>query len=400
MHDPDRAMNVLAHVPREDDLVALRRPVERAAAKRQGRRQDLLQTGAVHVDDEHSLVTVRAEAVEHDPLAIRRPTAGHVVAARIRGDLLKAPAVRGADQMNSVQASVLAEGLAEKQRPVRRWAPTRIEHVRILTAHVAKRAVVGIDDPRPAGACGCTTGRDVAAVGKPRRALPGVRRFLDKSLVRPIGIDDVHLCVAERRVEPGEGDLAVGTARPRPRDAGTYYKSDEHSAEEQLAHGDPPLGSIEALPIDARTSSAPAHRGGHETRSAASHNASPPPVCDDHDVRRTVLIVDDHEDFRRSASALLAAEGFEVVGAVADGGAVIEAVERLRPEVVLLDIQLPDLDGFAVAERLSRTPDPPHVVLISSRDEVSYGPRIGRAPARGFLAKRELSGASLAALVD
>jgi DNA-binding NarL/FixJ family response regulator len=117
-------------------------------------------------------------------------------------------------------------------------------------------------------------------------------------------------------------------------------------------------------------------------------------------MRRTVLIVDDHEDFRRSATALLDAEGFDVVGAVADGGAVVEAVERLRPEVVLLDIQLPDLDGFAVAERLAQTTDPPHVVLISSRDEASYGPRIRSAPARGFLAKRELSGASLAALVD
>lgn len=117
-------------------------------------------------------------------------------------------------------------------------------------------------------------------------------------------------------------------------------------------------------------------------------------------MRRTVLIVDDHEDFRRSATALLDAEGFEVVGAVADGGAVVEAVERLRPEVVLLDIQLPDLDGIAVAERLARTENPPQVVLISSRDAAAYGPRIGSAPARGFLAKRELSGASLAALVD
>jgi len=114
----------------------------------------------------------------------------------------------------------------------------------------------------------------------------------------------------------------------------------------------------------------------------------------------TVLIVDDHADFRRSATALLNAEGFDVLGAVADGGAVVEAVKRLRPDVVLLDIQLPDLDGLAVAEQLAQTHSPPHVVLISSRDAASYGPRIDSAPARGFLAKRELSGASLAALVD
>jgi len=117
-------------------------------------------------------------------------------------------------------------------------------------------------------------------------------------------------------------------------------------------------------------------------------------------MRRTVLIVDDHEDFRRSATALLDAEGFDVVGSIAAGTAVVETVGRLRPDVVLLDIQLPDLDGLTVAERLARSPTPPQVVLISSRDAASYGPRIESTPTRGFLAKRELSGASLAALLD
>ena len=73
-------------------------------------------------------------------------------------------------------------------------------------------------------------------------------------------------------------------------------------------------------------------------------------------MRRTVLIVDDHEAFRQSASALLEAEGFDVVGQAADGPEAIAEAERLRPEVVLLDIQLPDLDGFAVAERLAACP--------------------------------------------
>src|SRR2546430_1873258 len=102
---------------------------------------------------------------------------------------------------------------------------------------------------------------------------------------------------------------------------------------------------MDGVPDNARNRGTRAHRGRHETRIAAGHNARSPLLCDDHDMRRTVLIVDDHEDFRRSATALLDAEGFEVVGAVADGGAVLEAVERLRPEVVLLDIQLPDVDG-------------------------------------------------------
>jgi DNA-binding NarL/FixJ family response regulator len=122
-------------------------------------------------------------------------------------------------------------------------------------------------------------------------------------------------------------------------------------------------------------------------------------LCDDQGVRPTVLIVDDHEAFRESVSALLGAEGFAVVGEAADGGAAIAACERLRPDVVLLDIQLPDLDGFAVAERLAAVREPPAVVLISSREAEAYGPRLDAAAARGFISKRELSGTALAALI-
>ena len=112
-----------------------------------------------------------------------------------------------------------------------------------------------------------------------------------------------------------------------------------------------------------------------------------------------MLIVDDHDGFRESARALLEAEGFVVVGDAADGAAALVAALRLRPDVVLLDVQLPDVDGFAVAERLAALSEPPRVVLISSRDAAAYCPRLDAAPACGFLAKRELSGASLAALV-
>jgi DNA-binding NarL/FixJ family response regulator len=116
-------------------------------------------------------------------------------------------------------------------------------------------------------------------------------------------------------------------------------------------------------------------------------------------VRTTVLIVDDHEAFRQSASALLEAEGFAVLGEAADGGTAIVESERLRPDVVLLDIQLPDLDGFTVAERLAAAREPPAVVLISSREAEAYGPRLESAAAQGFISKRELSGAALAALI-
>jgi DNA-binding NarL/FixJ family response regulator len=113
-----------------------------------------------------------------------------------------------------------------------------------------------------------------------------------------------------------------------------------------------------------------------------------------------VLIVDDHAAFRSSARALLQAEGFDVVGEAADGASALRAVTRLRPEIVLLDIQLPDLDGMAVAEQLAAVPNAPAIVLISSRDAAAYGPRIQTAPARGFIPKSALSGAALAALVS
>jgi DNA-binding NarL/FixJ family response regulator len=117
-------------------------------------------------------------------------------------------------------------------------------------------------------------------------------------------------------------------------------------------------------------------------------------------VRPTVLIVDDHEAFRVSVSALLEAEGFTVLGEAADGATAIVDSERLRPDVVLLDIQLPDLDGFTVAERLAEANEPPAVVLISSREAEAYGPRLEAAPTQGFIPKRELSGAALAALIS
>ena len=90
----------------------------------------------------------------------------------------------------------------------------------------------------------------------------------------------------------------------------------------------------------------------------ASHNAVGRGAWDDWQVRTTVLIVDDHEGFRQSARALLEAEGFAVVGDAADGAAAVAEVARLRPDVVLLDVQLPDLDGFAVAGRLAAAPRP------------------------------------------
>ena len=114
----------------------------------------------------------------------------------------------------------------------------------------------------------------------------------------------------------------------------------------------------------------------------------------------TLLIVDDHSGFRSFARQLLEAEGFVVVGEAADGETAIRAARQLNPEVVLLDIKLPDLDGFAVCARLSQGADPPAVVLTSSRDASGYRRRLDESVARGFIPKSELSGAALAAIVS
>lgn len=117
-------------------------------------------------------------------------------------------------------------------------------------------------------------------------------------------------------------------------------------------------------------------------------------------MRPTVLIVDDNATYRESARALLEADGYSVVGAAASGEEAIVAIERLRPEIVLLDIQLPGLDGFAVAERLTTLHEPPTVVLISSRAPAAYAPKLAKAPAKGYISKHALSGKSLASLLD
>lgn len=113
----------------------------------------------------------------------------------------------------------------------------------------------------------------------------------------------------------------------------------------------------------------------------------------------TVLVVDDHAPFRAAACALLRAEGFTVVGEAADGPAAVSEVARLHPQVVLLDVQLPGQDGFAVAALLAALPGAPVVLLVSSRRAADYGEALERSPAHGFLEKRELSGAALTRLL-
>ena len=113
----------------------------------------------------------------------------------------------------------------------------------------------------------------------------------------------------------------------------------------------------------------------------------------------TVLIVDDHPSFRAAARRLLELEGYDVVGEAEDGESAIDAARRLRPDFVLLDVQLPDIDGFEVAERMSDEQVAPAVVLTSSREASDYGPCLDRTPACGFVSKADLSAAGIAEIL-
>jgi len=114
---------------------------------------------------------------------------------------------------------------------------------------------------------------------------------------------------------------------------------------------------------------------------------------------RTVLIVDDHAGFRAHAAALLDKAGYEVVGSCHDGRSALAAITTLRPDVVLLDVQRPDVDGFGVVAQLDAASGRPTVGLVSSREAADYGSRVDRSGVAGFITKADLSAQSLSRLV-
>jgi DNA-binding NarL/FixJ family response regulator len=114
----------------------------------------------------------------------------------------------------------------------------------------------------------------------------------------------------------------------------------------------------------------------------------------------SILIVDDHPSFRATARALLETEGLDVVGEAKDGMTALAEIQRLHPQVVLLDVHLPDIDGFELASRLSADGDgAPRVILVSSHDVRDFGRLVARSGAVGFIPKAELSGAAIAELI-
>ena len=114
---------------------------------------------------------------------------------------------------------------------------------------------------------------------------------------------------------------------------------------------------------------------------------------------KTVLIVDDHPSFRGMARAILESEGFTVVGEAEDGAGAVAQARALRPDIVLLDVQLPDTDGFAVAAALTSNGSSPDIVLTSSRDARDFGSLVDECGARGFVPKAEISAEAIAALL-
>ena len=121
-------------------------------------------------------------------------------------------------------------------------------------------------------------------------------------------------------------------------------------------------------------------------------------LCDILCMAVTVVIVDDHPSFRSSARTLLELEGFEIVGEAEDGASALEVAAALEPELVLLDVALPDTNGFEVAERLAGGPS--KVILTSSREQRDLSRRVRSSGALGFVSKDRLTGQALTALLE
>jgi CheY-like chemotaxis protein len=132
----------------------------------------------------------------------------------------------------------------------------------------------------------------------------------------------------------------------------------------------------------------------------ASHTIGARPSCNHVAVSRSVLVVDDDAIFRRLISGILSGWGHTVVGEATSVQEALTQAAELRPDTALVDIGLPDGDGFTLTRQLRAMPWPPRVVLISTDADAASIPATRRAGASGFLPKGELSGPALRRLIE
>jgi DNA-binding response OmpR family regulator len=114
---------------------------------------------------------------------------------------------------------------------------------------------------------------------------------------------------------------------------------------------------------------------------------------------QTILVVDDHPSFVAAARFVLESEGFTVVAVARDGESAVAETLRLAPDIVLLDVSLPDIDGFETAARIRAAGAKAAIVFTSSRDRADFGSLIADSGGRGFIAKAELTGDGVRALL-
>lgn len=204
----------------------------------------------------------------------------------------------------------------------------------------------------------------------------------------------------------------LNKSAPRPsachRDGDQQHCRDDDHHEREVRRSDRPLcrGVSDVLHLGllpaphAMWPRCPGHRGSPPIHLRGTPDAAVVLGCHDRRVATKVLIVDDHAGFRTRARSLLAAAGYDVVGEAEDGRSALVAVDELGPDIVLLDVQLPDTTGFDLVVSLRRDPDPPAVILVSSREASDYGGRIISSGARGFVSKSELSAAALTRIIE
>src|SRR5262249_50612535 len=130
---------------------------------------------------------------------------------------------------------------------------------------------------------------------------------------------------------------------------------------------------------------------GAAKKSGAGHTVDRSPCWHDQPIDHRVLIVDDNGAFRAAARQLLERAGYAVVAEAGSGAGGVEEARAHSPDVAIVDVQLPDFDGFEVAARLSELDDPPRVILISSLDGADFGALVAGSSALGFVPKAELS---------